>query len=134
MFKSLNKSKEYNKLCRRCLNSMNGYKRKVFKNFQSFNLKRLYSKMSDVDDEIVKPIKRISSQKILEKLELIEKKINELPIRPKPANKPMDKDSDVYKNTRNVYVNKLNNKDIKFPKKETSEYYEIKFDHQERAY
>ena len=30
MFKSLNKSKEYNKLCRRCLNSMNGFKRKVF--------------------------------------------------------------------------------------------------------
>ena len=33
--------------------------------------------MSDVDD-VVKPIKRISSQKILEKLELIEKKLEEL--------------------------------------------------------
>ena len=30
MFKSLKKSKEYNELCRRCLNSMNGFKRKVF--------------------------------------------------------------------------------------------------------
>ena len=39
---------------------------------KGFNLKLLYS-MSDVDD-VVKPIKRISSQKILEKLELIEKK------------------------------------------------------------
>ena len=87
--------------------------------------------MSDVDDEVVKPIKRISSQKILEKLDLIEKKINELLTKPKPVNKPMDKDSDVYKNKRNVYVNKLNNKDIKFPKKETLEYYEIKFDDQE---
>ena len=34
--------------------------------------------MSDVDDVVIKPIKRISSQKILEKLDLIEKKINEL--------------------------------------------------------
>ena len=101
--------------------------------------------MSDVDDEVVKPIKRISSQKILDKLELIEKKINELLTTPKPVSKPMDKDRDdalassgrsldVYKNKRNVYVNKLNNKDIKFPKKETLEYYEIKFDDQERAY
>ena len=34
-FRSLNKSKEYNKSCRRCLNSINGYKgfkREVFKN------------------------------------------------------------------------------------------------------
>ena len=48
--------------------------------------------------------------------------------------KKMDKDSDAYKNKRSVYVNKLNNKDIKLPKKETLEYYEIKFDDQERAY
>ena len=100
--------------------------------------------MSDVDDasadasrgsrDFVKPIKHISSQQILEKLELMEKKINELLIKPKPVNKPMDKDSAVYKNKRNVYVNTLNNKDIKFPKKDTLEYYEIKFDDQERAY
>ena len=28
-FRSLNKSKEYNKLCRRCLNSTKGYKQKL---------------------------------------------------------------------------------------------------------
>ena len=49
--------------------------------------------MSDVDDasadasrgsrDVVKPIKRISSQKILEKLELIEKKLEELLNKPK---------------------------------------------------
>ena len=39
--------------------------------------------------------------------------------------KPMDKDSDIYKNKTSVYVKKLNNKDIKFPKKATLEYYEI---------
>ena len=48
--------------------------------------------------------------------------------------KLMDKDSDIYMNKRNVYVNKLDNKEIKFPKKETLEHYEIKFDDQERAY
>ena len=42
----------------------------------------------------------------------------------------MDKDSHTYKNKESIYVNKL----IKFPKKETLEYYEIKFDDQERAY
>ena len=30
--------------------------------------------------------------------------------------------------TRNVYANKLNNRDIKFPKKATVECYEIKYD------
>ena len=34
MFKSLNKSKEYNKLCRRCLNSMKGVKRIFNKTFK----------------------------------------------------------------------------------------------------
>ena len=40
MFKSLNKSKEYNKLCRRCLNSMKGFKRIFFKKtFEKFESK-----------------------------------------------------------------------------------------------
>ena len=90
--------------------------------------------MSDVDDDI-KETKATRFQKILDKLELIEKAVNKLnEEKPKPVTKLTDKNSDVYKNKRNVYVNKLNNKDIKFPKKETLEYYEIKFDGQERAY
>ena len=90
--------------------------------------------MSDVDDE-VKETKATKFQRILDKLELIEKAVNKLnEEKPKQIKKPMDKDSDAYKNKRNVYVNKLNNKDIKFPKRETLEYYEIKFDDQERAY
>ena len=90
--------------------------------------------MSDLDDE-VKETKATRFQKLLDKLELIEKAVNKLnEEKPKQIKKPIDKDSDVYKNKRNVYVNKLNNKDIKFPKKETLEYYEIKFDNQERAY
>ena len=90
--------------------------------------------MRDVDDE-VKETKATKFQRILDKLELIEKAVNKLnEEKPKQIKKQMDKDSDAYKNKRNVYVNKLNNKDIKFPKKETLEYYEIKFDDQERAY
>ena len=90
--------------------------------------------MSDLDDE-VKETKATRFQKILDKLELIKKTISKLnEEKPKQIKKPMDKDSDIYKNKRSVYVKKLNNKDIKFPKKETLEYYEIKFDDQERAY
>ena len=88
----------------------------------------------DVDDEI-KETKATRFHKVLDKLELIEKAVNKLhEEKPKQVKKLMDKDFDIYKNKRNVYVNKLNNKDIKFPKKETLEYYEIKFDDQERAY
>ena len=40
----------------------------------------------------------------------------------------MDKNSDFYKNKRNVYVNKLNNSEIKEPKQQTLDYYGVKFD------
>ena len=81
--------------------------------------------MSDIDDE-VKETKATKFQRILDKLELIERAVNKLnEDKPKPVKKKlMDKDSDAYKNKRSVYVNKLNNKDIKSPKKETLEYYE----------
>ena len=53
-------------------------------------------------------------QKILDELEPIEKAVNKFASdnRLRSVNKPMDKDSDAYKNKRNVYVNKLNNQDI----------------------
>ena len=90
--------------------------------------------MSGIDDE-AKETKATKFQRILDKLELTEKTVDKLnEDKPKPVKKPMDKDSDAYKNKRSMYVNKLNNKDIKFPKKETLEYYEIKFNDQERAY
>ena len=90
--------------------------------------------MSDIDDE-VKETKATKFQRVLDKLKLIEKAVNKLnEDKPKPVKKPMDKDSDAYKNKRSVYVNKLNYKDINVPKKETLEYYEIKFDNQEREH
>ena len=66
------------------------------------------------EDDVVKPIKRISSQTILEKLELIEKKLEEIRNKPK---QPMDKDSDAYKNTRSVYFNKLNHTVLSFQRR-----------------
>ena len=63
--------------------------------------------MSDVDDEVVKPMKRIRSQQILEKLEVIDKKIDELINSPKQVNLPTDKDSDAYKNKRSAHVNEI---------------------------
>ena len=62
--------------------------------------------MSDIDDE-VKETKATKFQRILDKLELIEKAVNKLnEEKPKPVKKLMDKDSDAYKNKRSVYVNK----------------------------
>ena len=56
--------------------------------------------MSDVDDE-VKETKATKFQRILDKLELIEKAVNKLnEEKPKQIKKPMDKDSDAYKNKR----------------------------------
>ena len=70
--------------------------------------------MSDIDD-VKTEAKATKFQKLLDKLELIDKKLDELTNKPKQYNKPMDKGSDVYKNKRNVYVNKLNNCEIKEP-------------------
>ena len=52
--------------------------------------------MSDIDDD-VKDVKTTKFQKILDKLELIDKKLDELTNKSKQYNKPMDKGSDVYK-------------------------------------
>ena len=100
--------------------------------------------MSDVDDE-VKETKATKFQKILDKLEMIDKKLDELTNKSKQYNKPMDKSGDdalassgqsrdTYKNKRNVYVNKLNNCEIKEPKQQTLDYYGVKFDDVKREY
>ena len=65
--------------------------------------------MVDQDVEI-KMVKNIKFDKILEKLEALDKKIADLKNAKKTNyNKP---DNDTYKNTRNVYINKLNSKEI----------------------
>ena len=101
--------------------------------------------MSDLDDASLEDLARLRDlkteakatkfRKILDKLELIEKAVNKLnEDKPKQYNKPMDKGSDVYKNKRNVYVNKLNNLEIKEPKQQTLDYYGVKFDDVKREY
>ena len=46
--------------------------------------------------------------------------------------KPIDEAT--YKNKRAVYLTKLNNKEIKNPKKETLEYYKVDFDKETETY
>ena len=100
--------------------------------------------MNDIDD-VKTEAKATKFQKILDKLELIGKKLDELTNKSKQYNKPMDKNSDdaiassgrsldIYKNKRNVYVNKLNNCEIKEPKQQTLDYYGVKFDDVKREY
>ena len=71
--------------------------------------------MSDIDDD-VKETKATRFQQILDKLEIIEKAVNKLNTdasaeasrgirdKPKQMNKTLVKDSEMYKNKRNVYI------------------------------
>ena len=62
-------------------------------------------------------------KKILDKLEIIEKAVNKLNTdKPKQINKTLVKDSEMYKNKRDVYINKLNTGEIRFPKPDTLAY------------
>ena len=91
--------------------------------------------MSDIDDDVKTETKETRFQKILDKLEVIEKAVNKLnDDKPKQINKTLVKDSEMYKNKRNVYLNKLNTQEIRYPKKETLEYYEIKYDDEQKVY
>ena len=63
-------------------------------------------------------------------LEMIEKM--NLANESKKEYKPMDEAT--YKNKRAVYLTKLNNKEIKNPKKETLEYYKVDFDKETETY
>ena len=90
--------------------------------------------MSDIDDD-VKETKATRFQKILDKLETIEKVVNKLNTdKPQQINKTLVKDSDIYKNKRNVYINKLNTGEIRYPKPDTLAYYEIKYNDEHKFY
>ena len=82
-----------------------------------------------------KTAKNTKLDKILEKLEELEHKINDLGSVKKTSynNKP-DINSDTYKNKRNVYLNKLNSGEIEAPKKETLEYYKVIYDSDIKLY
>ena len=63
-------------------------------------------------------------------LEMIEKM--NLANESKTEYKPIDEAT--YKNKRAVYLTKLNNKEIRNPKKETLEYYKVDFDKETETY
>ena len=48
--------------------------------------------------------------------------------------KEVDRTSGEYKNTRNIYLHKLNNKEIKEPKSSTMTFYQIDYDEETQLY
>ena len=51
-----------------------------------------------------------------------------------PKQQPPDENCPQYKNKRNIYLGKLNDKLIKEPKQSTLDYYKVKFDDKEGIY
>ena len=82
-----------------------------------------------------KTVKNTKLDKIFQKLEELEQKINDLGSMKKTSysNKP-DANSDTYKNKRNVYLNKLNSNAIKEPKQDTLDYYKVAYDLENKLY
>ena len=78
-----------------------------------------------------KSVKNTKLDKILDKLEELEKKINDLGNVKKTVNNNKD---DSYRNKRNVYINKLNSNEIKQPKQETLDYYKVIYDSDIKLY
>ena len=79
-------------------------------------------------EKIVKKLNKVLEQNknILEILQEMEKK--------KPlTNSYQSKEVD-YKNKRNIYLNKLNNKEIKEPKASTMTFYQIDYDEDTQLY
>ena len=48
--------------------------------------------------------------------------------------KEVDRTNGEYKNTRHIYLNKLNNKEIKEPKSSTMTFYQIDYDEETQLY
>ena len=48
--------------------------------------------------------------------------------------KEVDRTNGEYKNKRNIYLNKLNNKEIKEPKASTMTFYQIDYDEETQLY
>ena len=78
-------------------------------------------------DNIVKQLKKVLEQNknILEILQEMEKK---KPLTDSHQSKEVDRTGGEYKNTRNIYLNKLNNKEIKEPTSSTMTFYQIDYD------
>ena len=67
------------------------------------------------------------------KIQDLEDRVKKLEWKPK-ASKPADENDPAFKNKRNIYLGKLNDKSIKEPKPSTLQYYNIKYDEFEKRY
>ena len=71
------------------------------------------------------------NENILEILQEMEKK---KPLTNNYQSKEIDRTGGEYKNKRNIYLNKLNNKEIKEPKSSTMAFYQIDYDEDTGVY
>ena len=87
-----------------------------------------FKNINDVADEAVKNFNYFQL-----KIQSLEERLAKLEWKPKTI-KPADENDPCYKNKRNIYLGKLNDKLIKEPKQSTLGYYEVKYDDQEGIY
>ena len=89
--------------------------------------------MAEGLDKIVKQLKKVLEQNnnILEILQEMEKK---QPLTNSYQSQEVDRTRAEYKNKRNIYLNKLNNKEIKEPKASTMTFYQIDYDEDTGVY
>ena len=84
--------------------------------------------INDVADEVVKNFNYFQL-----KIQDLEDRLKKLEWKPK-ASKPADENDAQFKNKRNIYLGKLNDKLIKEPKQSTLDYYKVKYDDKEGIY
>ena len=84
--------------------------------------------IGDVADEVVKNFNYFQL-----KIQSLEERVSKLEWKPKTT-KPADENDPSYKNKRNIYLGKLNDKLIKEPKQSTLDYYKVKYDDKEGIY
>ena len=84
--------------------------------------------INDVSEEVVKNFIYFQL-----KIQALEERLGKLEWKPKTT-KVADENDPQYKNKRNIYLGKLNDKLIKEPKPSTLQYYNIKYDDFEKNY
>ena len=84
--------------------------------------------INDVSEEVVKNFIYFQL-----KFQDLEERLKKLEWKPKTT-KVADENDPSYKNKRNIYLGKLNEKSIKEPKLSTLQYYNIKYDDFEKNY
>ena len=78
--------------------------------------------IGDVAGEVVKNFNYFQL-----KIQDLEDRLKKLEWKPKSVSKPPDENDSGYKNRRDIYLGKLNDKMIKEPKQSTLDYYKVKY-------